>query len=124
MGQLGEEQREHMAPRGVSARVILHAGFSGQLRNQMIGNEVANLTQDRKLTFRWLLSLAFLFHNRALWHGARQKPTFCSPPPSPYGMAVFGIRDKQVTSFHVVLASIWGNHNKSISRQSRYNWTD
>jgi len=89
MGQLCEEQREHMTPRGVSARVILYAGFSGQLRNQMIGNEVANLTQDRELTFRWFLSLAFLFHNRALWHGAGQKPTFCSPKtPSPYGMAV------------------------------------
>ena len=57
----------------------------------MIGNEVANLTQDRELTLRWLLFLAFFFHNRALWHGARQKPTlFLSKPPSAYGMAVIG----------------------------------
>src|ERR1019366_706125 len=66
MSQLREDQREHMAPRRVSARVILHASLSGQLRNQMIGNEVANLTQDRELTLRWLLLLAFLFHTPAL----------------------------------------------------------
>lgn len=32
---------------------------------------------------------AFRFHNRALWHGARQKPTLSSSKtPSAYGMAV------------------------------------
>jgi len=37
MGQLREEQREHMTPGGKSSRVILHASLAGQLRNQMIG---------------------------------------------------------------------------------------
>src|ERR1017187_6408807 len=93
MGQLREEQREHVTPRRVSARVVLHASFSGQLRNQMIGNEVANLTQDRELTLRWLLLLVFCFHNRALWHGTKQKPTLFSPKaPSGYGMAVEVVR--------------------------------
>ena len=55
----------------------------------MIGNEVADLTQQREPTLRWLLFSAFCFHNRALWHGARQKPTlFSSELPSTYGMAV------------------------------------
>ena len=55
----------------------------------MIGNKVADLTQQREPTLRWLLFSAFCFHNRALWHGARQKPTlFSSGTPSAYGMAV------------------------------------
>src|ERR1035437_4194694 len=55
----------------------------------MIGNEVADLTQQREPTLRWLLFSAFCFHNRALWHGARQKPMLFSPEtPSAYGMAV------------------------------------
>ena len=60
----------------------------------MIRNEVADLTKDREATFRWLLFLAFCFHNRALWHGAEQKPTFfLSKTPLGYGMAVkkFGV---------------------------------
>ena len=89
MGQLCEEQREHVTPGRVGARVIRHTRLPGQLRNQMIGNEVADLTQQREPTLRWLLFLAFCFHNRALWHGARQKPTlFSSKTPSAYGMAV------------------------------------
>src|ERR1035437_1544274 len=55
----------------------------------MIGNEVADLTQQREPTLRWLLFSAFCFHNRALWHGASQKPMLFSPEtPSAYGMAV------------------------------------
>jgi hypothetical protein len=35
------------------------------------------------------LFLVFCFHNRALWHGAKQKPTLFLPKtPSAYGMAV------------------------------------
>jgi integrase len=90
---LGEEQREHMTPGRVGARVIRHACLPSQLRNQMIGNEVADLTQQREPTLRWLLFSAFCFHNRALWHGARQKPTlFSSESPSAYEMAVFLFR--------------------------------
>src|ERR1035437_456990 len=56
----------------------------------MIGNEVADLTQQREPTLRWLLFSAFCFHNRALWHGPSQKPMLFSPEtPSAYGMAVF-----------------------------------
>src|SRR5574340_1593278 len=75
MGQLREEQAEHVTPGGVGAGVVLYAGLSGQLWHEMIGNEVANLAQDRELTLRWLLLFGFVFHDRALWHGARQKPT-------------------------------------------------
>ena len=89
MGQLCEEQREHVTPGRVGARVIRHACLPSQLRNQMIGNEVADLTQQSEPTLRWLLFSAFCFHNRALWHGARQKPTLLSSEtPSAYGMAV------------------------------------
>src|ERR1035437_9808639 len=59
----------------------------------MIGNEVADLTQQREPTLRWLLFSAFCFHNRALWHGASQKPMLFSPEtPSAYGMAVIQLR--------------------------------
>ena len=89
-------------------RLILHASLPGQLRNQMMGNEVANLTQDTELTLRWLLLLAFLFHTRALWHGATQKPTLLlSKPRSPYGMAVKLICRRllrQVVRFALALA--------------------
>jgi hypothetical protein len=53
----------------------------------MIRNQVADLTQDREATLRWLLFLAFSFHNRALWHGAKQKPTFflVEKPRQPMG---------------------------------------
>ena len=55
----------------------------------MIGNEIADLTKQREPMLRWLLFLAFCFHNRALWHGAKQKPTLFLPKtPSAYGMAV------------------------------------
>src|SRR6266566_3156433 len=65
MGQLREEQCEHVTPGCVGARVFLDASLSGQLRNQVFGNEVANLTQNRQLTSRWLLALVFFFHDRA-----------------------------------------------------------
>src|SRR5439155_17944754 len=65
MGQLREEQREHVTPGGVGARLLLDARLSGQLRDQVIGNVVANLTQNRQLTSRWLSALVFLFHDRA-----------------------------------------------------------
>jgi hypothetical protein len=57
----------------------------------MIRNQVADPAQDSEATFRWLLFLAFSFHNRALWHGAKQKPTlFYGKTPSTYGMALIG----------------------------------
>src|ERR1039457_813900 len=59
----------------------------------MIGNEIADLTKQREPMLRWLLFLAFCFHNRALWHGAKQKPTLFLPKtPSASGMAVRQIR--------------------------------
>src|ERR1017187_5110005 len=59
----------------------------------MIGNEIADLTKQREPMLRWLLFLAFCFHNRALWHGAKQKPTLFLPKtPSAYGMAVTFLR--------------------------------
>ena len=90
MGQLGVEQRQYMAPRFKGAGLLLHPSLSSQLRNQVVRNEIANLTQNRELGLRWLLLLVFLFHIRALWHGAKQKPTlFSSKTPSDYGMAVY-----------------------------------
>src|SRR6266699_3503542 len=60
MGQLREEQCEHVTPGCVGARVFLDASLSGQLRNQVFGNEVANLTQNRQLTSRWLWCFFFM----------------------------------------------------------------
>src|ERR1035437_4536249 len=73
--QLREDQRQHVTPRFKGARVLLHPSLPGELRNQVIRNEVGNLAQKRECRSRWLLLLVFLFHIRALWHGARQKPT-------------------------------------------------
>src|SRR3989442_1336143 len=79
MGQLGVEQRQYMAPRFEGAGVIRHASLPGQLRHQVFWNEIANLTQKRELTLRWLSAFRFVFHIRALWHGISRKPTpfFC-----------------------------------------------
>ena len=49
MGQLRKEQREHVTPGCVGARLLLDASLSRQFRNQVIGNVVANLTQNRQL---------------------------------------------------------------------------
>src|SRR6266853_6265011 len=46
----------------------------------MVRNPVANLAQDGELGLRWLLFLGFLFHTRALWHGAERKPTIFLRP--------------------------------------------
>src|SRR6266853_743564 len=46
----------------------------------MVRNPVANLAQDGELGLRWLLFLGFVFHTRALWHGAERKPTIFLRP--------------------------------------------
>ena len=61
MSQLCVEQRPHMAPRAEGPDFPFHAGFPGELGNQKIGNEVANLAQQIQFRRGWN-GFVFLFH--------------------------------------------------------------
>src|SRR5260370_40104833 len=80
MSQLSIEQCDNVTPGFIGACLLLYLGFACQLRNQMVRNPVANLAQDGELRLRWLLFLGFVFHTRALWHGAERKPTIFLRP--------------------------------------------
>lgn len=59
VGQLGVEQTGHMAPRAKRPGLGVHAGVPGQPRHAMIGNEIAELVQQRELAARWLVDGCF-----------------------------------------------------------------
>jgi hypothetical protein len=61
MGQLGEEQRDDMAPVADAAGFFIRARFPRELRHEMPGNEVANLFKNRELRTGWGF---FCFHTR------------------------------------------------------------
>src|SRR6266571_3520757 len=116
MSQLPIEQRDQVTPGLVGAASFLHLGLPRQLRNQVVRNKIANLTQNSERGLRWLLLLVFLFHIRALWHGANQKPTlFSSKIPSGYGMAV----KKFPVPMGVALSGIFSIWARSTIRRER-----
>lgn len=79
MGQLGEEQRDDVTPGQVGPRLLINAGLAGQLGHQMIRNEIAELAEDGEGRPRWLLASGCFSYTRAVWHGARRKPTSFRP---------------------------------------------
>jgi len=53
MGQLRIAQAHHMAPRAERARLILRPGGPCNFRDQVLGNKIANLSQDAELGAGW-----------------------------------------------------------------------
>ncbi|MEI6534689.1 MAG: hypothetical protein WCN98_05050 [Verrucomicrobiaceae bacterium] len=65
------DQAEHMAPRAEGAALFLDGVIPGQLRHQMIGNQNAELTQERK-SCRTLACVVLTCH-KAVQHYASQR---------------------------------------------------
>ena len=58
MGVLGVEQRHDVTPRAEGAGLLVDAIFAGDLRNKVLRNELAKLTQYDGIALGWL----FIFH--------------------------------------------------------------
>jgi hypothetical protein len=54
VGKLCLDQTGHMTPRTEGSTLFLHCMGTDQARDQMIGNQIAKLPQQRKLTGGWL----------------------------------------------------------------------
>jgi hypothetical protein len=78
VGELGVDQADDMAPRTKRAAPFLHRMFAGQLRHQMIGNQIAKLSQKRELCRRWL-ALSLVFHALPCGRVQTRKPTLSYP---------------------------------------------
>jgi hypothetical protein len=78
VGELRIYQAEHMTPRIEGPALFLHRMGAGQLRDQMIGNQIAKLPQKRKLTGGWLVSCLF-FHALPCGKAQTRKPAFSYP---------------------------------------------
>jgi len=77
--ELGVEQADHMTPRTKRARPSVHPGVSRQLWHKVIGNQVAELPQERKAAARWLADRLF-FHPRPCGRVQTRKPTLFYHP--------------------------------------------
>jgi len=53
MGQFRIAQAHHMAPMGERARLILRPSGPRNFRDQVLGNKIANLSQDAELGAGW-----------------------------------------------------------------------
>ena len=74
VGQLGVEQTQNMTPRTKRPGVGVHPGGSGQLRYQMVGNQIAELSQECETTARWLVGCGFM-HGLPCGRSTHRKPT-------------------------------------------------
>ena len=74
VGQLGVEQTQDMTPRTKRPGVGVHPGGSGQLRHQMVGNQIAELPQECETTARWLVGCGFM-HGLPCGRSTHRKPT-------------------------------------------------
>ena len=84
MSELGKEQTDHMTPRLERAGFFRRAGSAGQLRHQMVGNEIAELPEDGELSAGWR-GTGLLFHPCLVAGKLRPRQLIFS---SHYGMAV------------------------------------
>ena len=58
MGELGEEQRDDVAPGGEGAGLLVDAILRGEFRSEVGGYELADLGEDRQLCLGWFM----IFH--------------------------------------------------------------
>ena len=84
VGQLREEQAHDVTPGLESAAPLLGPVLSGQGIDQMGGNQIAQLAQERELTPRWLAGDGFL-HGLPCGGSNSRKPTFPFRPINPVG---------------------------------------
>ena len=74
MGQLGIDQADHMTPGLEGAALGLRVVLARQSRHQMVGNQIAQLPQQRKAAARWL-AVGFLLHALPCGRSPSCKPT-------------------------------------------------
>jgi len=84
MRQLRIEQTDDMTPWTKRSALGVHSGVSCQLRHQMIGNQMAELSQECETTARWLGGCGFL-HSLPCGRSIRLEPTsfFSLRTPNP-----------------------------------------
>ncbi len=78
MSELGVEQTHDMTPRTKRPCVGVHPGVAGQLRHEMVGNEIAELAQESETAARWLAG-GLVLHGLLCGRSNRFKPTSISP---------------------------------------------
>jgi len=78
VSELGVDQAHDMAPRTECAAPFLHGMFAGELRHQMVGNQIAKLPQKRELGRRWL-ALCLAFHALPCGRVQTRKPILFYP---------------------------------------------
>ena len=80
VGELGEDQAHDMTPRCESAGFFCDAGVAGQLRDQVCGNQIAELAQEGETAARWFADRLF-FSSPTLWPGSSpQANSFFTSP--------------------------------------------
>ncbi len=62
MADLAEDQSDDVTPGAIAARLRIDTGFPGDLRHQMVGNEIAELAQYAQLRRRWS-GVLLILHN-------------------------------------------------------------
>lgn len=83
MGQLGIDQADHVTPGLEGATVGLRVVLARQSSHQMVGNQIAQLAQERKAAARWL-AVGFLLHDLPCGRSPTCKRTpFSSSLPPP-----------------------------------------
>ena len=75
VSQLRIEQTDRMTPRTEGARPIRNSRLPRQMRDEMVGNQIAKLAQKRELTGRWLVS-CLIIHTLPCGRAQTRKPTF------------------------------------------------
>jgi hypothetical protein len=107
VGELRIYQAEHMTPRIEGPALFLHRMGAGQLRDQMIGNQIAKLPQKRKLTGGWLVSCFVCFFMPYLV--ARPKPAsqlfLILQPSNPWDSNVFFLLNRLKQNYVKAIAN-------------------
>ena len=76
--QLCVEEADYVAPRTEGATLLLHCMLAGQLGYKVVGNKIAELTEERELSPRWL-ALSLIFHTPPCGRVQTSKPTLFQP---------------------------------------------
>lgn len=78
VGELGEDQAHHMAPRRETAGFFCDARIPGQLGDEVRRNQIAELAQEGEAAARWLAERLF-FHPRPCGRVQTRRPTLFLP---------------------------------------------
>ena len=77
VGELRKHQRDDVAPGTEVSRLLVHAGLTRELGNQVRRNQIANLLEDGEFRTRWL-GVGFVFHTCPMAGSNLIRPAFFS----------------------------------------------